>query len=94
MVSLSVTRMPSMNSDVLPKFGQQIADLWTAAMNNDRINADQFHQNDVLGKTVFKFFVDHGVAAEFDDNGFIFKFLNIRQGFNQNMGDLVGVCFL
>ena len=32
----------------------------------------------------------HGVAAVFDDDGFLVILLHMRQRFGQNMGDVVG----
>jgi len=58
------------------------------------IQANQFHQYNIPGETMFERVVNHCVAAKFDDDGFIGKALNIRQRFDQDMGDRVsGVLF-
>ena len=50
-------------------------------MHDDWINADQFHEHDVAREALFKRFVDHRVAAVFNDNRTTRKFLNIGQRF-------------
>ena len=82
-----------MKSGGFAEFFEQLSDLRAAAMHDDRIDADQFHQDDVAREAVFERFIDHRIAAEFDDDGFAFEALNIGQGFDQDIGDLVG-CFV
>ena len=58
----------------------ETADLRPAAVNDDRINPDQFHQHDVAGKGFHRLVAAHGVATEFDhDDGAVIA-LQIRQG--------------
>lgn len=52
-------------------------------MNDNRIDTDVFHQNHVFSKTVFKCFVDHGVAAVFDHDGFVIKSFDEGERFNE-----------
>ena len=47
---------------------QQTADLWTAAVHNHGIHADQLHQRDVPGKPMLQLLVHHGIATILNDN--------------------------
>ena len=78
---------------------EQIADLWAAAVDDHRIDADLLHHHHVAGEAVLQLVVFHGVAAVFDHHGGAGEALNIRQRFNQNAGGFLGalgvhVCFL
>ena len=66
---------------------EQLADLGAAAMHNDRVHADQLHQNDIPGETALQRLVGHGVAAILDHNGAAVKMLYVRQGFCQYRRD-------
>ena len=92
MVSLSVTRMPSMNSAFLAEAFQQLADLRTAAVHHHRIDADQLHQHDVAGEAALELLVHHGVAAVLDDHGLAAETADVGQCLGQNVGDVCGGC--
>ena len=46
-------------------------------MHNDGVDSNQLHKYDIARKVLLELFVDHGIAAIFDDHGVTMKFLNI-----------------
>src|SRR6056300_1321290 len=66
---------------------EQVANLWTAAVNHDGVNANQFHHHDVGGETGFQSSIGHGITAIFDYNGLASKFLDVGQRFRQNRSE-------
>ena len=68
------------------EFFQHGADLRTAAVNDDRIDADCFQQHDVLGKILRGFGVAHCMPTIFHDEGLPGIALHIRQCFDQHFG--------
>ncbi len=48
---------------------QHVADLRSAAMDDDRVHPDLLQQHDVVGELPCDRIVAHGVAAIFDDDG-------------------------
>ena len=45
----------------------------------------QTQQYDVVNDGILQGFINHGIAAVFDYDGFAIIFLNVRQGFNQHL---------
>ena len=68
------------------QFLQHRADLRPAAMDDDDIDADRFHQHHVLGKVARGFGVSHRVAAIFDDESPARITLHIGQRFDEDFG--------
>ena len=60
-------------------------------MHDDRIDRGLLEQHDVAGEFARHMLVAHGVAAIFDDDGFLVVALHIRQGFGQNAGLYLGL---
>src|SRR3546814_8459183 len=52
-----------------PELFQHRADLWPAAVDDDRVDADRLQQHDILGEVALRLRVAHRVAAIFDDEG-------------------------
>ena len=69
---------------LLADTGEQILDLRPAAVHDDHIHADELEENNVARKTLFQILVDHGVAAEFDDDGFAVEAFDVGQCFGQD----------
>ncbi len=55
-------------------------------MDNDRIDAHVFHQDDVQHELLLEGLFHHGVAAVLYDNGLVGKLSNIGEGLNKNPG--------
>lgn len=68
-------------------------------MDDDRLQAHIFHQDDVLHDLALEFLIDHGVTAIFDDDRLAAEALDMRQGLHQNVGpfdqalqfDIIGI---
>ena len=73
---------------LLAHLAQHLVDLRAAAVDNDHMNADQMEQNDVAHDCVAQLVGNHGVAAVFDDHGLAVEFLNIGQGFDQDLSSV------
>ena len=69
---------------------QQAADLWAAAVNDHRVEANLFQHHHVASEAVFQLVVFHGVAAVLDHHGGTGKALNVGQRLDQNPGSVVG----
>ena len=69
---------------------EQIADLGAAAVDDDRVDAHQLHQDHVAGKALLEGLVHHGVAAVLDDDRLAAEAADIGQGLDQDMGDALG----
>ena len=65
---------------------QHGGDLRTAAMNDHRIDRGLLQKHDVAGELAGEVFFAHGVAAVFNDDGFLVVLLHMRQRFGQNAG--------
>ena len=57
-------------------------------MYDDRADANEFKEGNIAGKIFFQLIINHGMPAVFDYDGHSAKALNIRQGFNQNVGNI------
>src|SRR3984885_9048905 len=55
-------------------------------MHHHRINGGLFQKNDVAGECFCEVFGAHGMAAIFDDDGFLVIFLHMRQRLGQGTG--------
>ena len=55
-------------------------------MHHHRIDGGLLEQHDVAGECLGDIFSAYGMAAIFDDDGFIVIFLHVRQCFRQNAG--------
>ncbi len=64
---------------------EQFIDLRSAAMDDHRVDADLFQQDHIQGELFFQMFIDHGMAAIFDDDGFMPEFLHIGKCFQQHV---------
>ena len=56
----------------------------SAAVYDDRTEADQLQQSDILDYTFLQFVVDHGAAAVFHNNGRALEMLDIGQCLDQH----------
>jgi hypothetical protein len=65
-------------------------DLRSAAMHHHRIDRSLLQEHDVAGKSLCGFFRAHGVAAIFNDDGFLVILLHVRQRFRQDAGLIEG----
>ena len=52
-------------------------------MAEDGLHAEELEHNDIMHDGVLKLFVDHGVAAVFDDNDLALILLQIGQRFHE-----------
>ena len=66
--------------------GQHLVDIGTAAVNEHRIDSDEFQKRYVVHDGGLEFFVDHRIPAVFDDDGLSGEALYIRQSLDQNFG--------
>ena len=55
-------------------------------MHHHRIDGGLFQQNDVAGERLGGFLGAHGMAAIFDDDGFLVILLHVRQRLGQDAG--------
>ena len=69
---------------LLADFLQRLVDLRTAAVHDDRIDADQFQQDHVAREALLEALFGHGVAAVFDDHGLTVILANVRQRLGQD----------
>ena len=67
---------------------QKTVNLRTAAMDDDRINAYLFKQDDIECKLFFQVFIHHGVTTIFYYYGFMTKFLHIRKRLDEDLSPL------
>src|SRR3984957_19731573 len=58
-------------------------------MHHHRIDGGLFQKNDVAGEGFCEVFGAHGMAAIFNDDGFLVIFLHMRQRLGQDAGLLV-----
>ena len=64
--------------------GKHIADVRSAAVNDNRIDSDELQKSDVIHDGRFELLVDHRVAAILYNDRFARQALNIRERFNQD----------
>jgi hypothetical protein len=69
---------PTHEGGLETEFVDELRDLRTAAMNDDRIDSDQIEQNDILREGFGQFRRSHRMAAVFDDEGLAAKAPYIR----------------
>ena len=69
-------------------------DLRPAAMHHHRIDRGLLQQHDVAGKGFCGFLCAHGMAAIFDDDGFLVILLHMRQRLGQYAGLIEGTDIL
>ena len=53
---------------------------------HDHIHADQLQEYHVAGEALLEILVDHGVAAEFDDDGPAVEAFDVRQRLGKDRG--------
>ncbi len=70
---------------LLADFFQRVVDLRSAAVNHDRVHADQLEQDDVAREAVLQALVRHGIATVFDDDGLAVEITDVGQGLGQNL---------
>jgi hypothetical protein len=58
---------------------QHRADLRTAAVNDDRVDAGLLQQRDVAGESFAELGIAHGMATVFDDDRLVFVTLHVGQ---------------
>jgi hypothetical protein len=85
-VSLSVTRRPFDELALDAELLEHRADLRSAAMDDNDIDADHLHQDDVLGEVARSLGIAHGMAAIFHHERLAGITLHIRQRFGQDLG--------
>jgi len=64
---------------LLAELGEHAFDLRPAAVHDHRVHADQLQQHHVMREAALELIVDHGVAAELDDDRLAVEALDIRQ---------------
>ena len=78
------------DAQTVDKFGlfadllEHIADLGAAAVHEDDLDTDELQQNEIAHNSVAELFIDHGVAAVFDDNDLAVVFLEIGERLREN----------
>ncbi|MGX1268852.1 hypothetical protein RKD18_002046 [Streptomyces phaeoluteigriseus] len=68
MASSVVTRRPALNSLTMPCLSRAALICGPPAVHDDGLEAGVVQEHDVLGEGGFQVLVDHGVAAELDDD--------------------------
>jgi len=63
-----------------------LVDLRAAAVDHDRIHADQLQQHHVFGKVLLQFGVGHRIAAVLDDEGLAVVLADVGQRLRQDLG--------
>ena len=86
MVAASVMRRPGGEFRLDAEPLEHGRDLRPAAMHHHRIDRGLLQQHDVAGKRLGGFLGAHGMAAIFDDDGFLVILLHMRQRFRQDAG--------
>ena len=86
MVAASVMRKPGGEFRLDAEPLEHGRDLRPAAMHHHRIDRGLLQQHDVAGKGFGGFLGAHGMAAIFDDDGFLVILLHMRQRFRQDAG--------
>ena len=84
---------PAHEARLEPELADKFGDLRTAAVHDNRVDADQVEQHDFLRKTLAQLLGLHRMAAVLDDEGFAAKAPNVRQRFEQHVGSIVGGLF-
>src|SRR5204862_390114 len=64
---------------------KQLTDLWSAAVDDHRIHADQFQHHDIARESGLEMRLGHRVAAVLDDDGPIVKAPYVRQRLGQHL---------
>ena len=64
-------------------FADPFADLFSAAVHNDRFKPNQFQKSDVFDHPFFQFLVHHRAAAVFYDDDLPVKSLDVRKRLDQ-----------
>jgi hypothetical protein len=77
-------------------FGHGFGDGFTAAVDDDWIDAGEFHEDDVAEEALDEIRVVHGAAAEFDEEGLAADSLEPWHGLYEDTGlcDLFGKTFV
>ena len=70
---------------------EHLADLRPAAMDEHDLDADQVEQHDILDDRLFELFIDHGIAAIFDDDDLSRILLDIRERLDEDLGLDLGI---
>ncbi len=71
---------------LLAQPGQRLVDLRAAAVNHDRVHADQLQQHHVLGEILLQRRVGHRVAAVLDDQRLAVELADVGQRLRQDLG--------
>ena len=67
---------------------QHVANLRAAAMHDDGMDADQFHEHHIARETCLQALLGHGVTAVFHDDGFALVALDIGQRRSQHLRNI------
>src|SRR5690606_15561861 len=65
-----------------------LADLRPAAVDDDRVHADQLHQHDIACEAALQGLVDHRIAAVLDDDGLAGEAADVWQRLGEDAGDV------
>ena len=86
---LSVRDAESVNEDsFFPQPLHQVGNFRTAAMHQHHPGADERKQYDILHDLLFQVFIDHGIAAVFDDNDLPVITADVGHGLDQHLSPL------
>ena len=65
---------------------QEVADLRSAPVHDDRVHADQLQHDDIASEACLERGLGHRVAAILDDDRLVVEALNVGQCLGQNLG--------
>ena len=65
---------------------EKTVDLWAAAVDDHRVDADVLHEDHVQGETAFEFLLDHGVTAVLDHHRAAAELAHVGQRLHQHLG--------
>src|SRR5574343_42316 len=66
--------------------GEHLLDLWTATVDDNRVQSDQFEQHHIIGERLLQALFRHGIATVFHDNGLAVETFQKGECFGQNFG--------
>ena len=84
---------PAHETRLEPELADQFRDLRPAAVHDDRVDADQVEQHDLLRKTLAQLLGLHRMPAVLDDERLAAKAPNIRQRLDQHVSPIVDSLF-
>ena len=75
---------------LLAELLQDGADLGTAAVDDDGVDPDVLHHDDVQGKELLQLVIHHGMAAVLDDDRLVVETADVRQRLEKNLRPFLG----